>query len=189
MISLTLSVNKLSALSYLSNVKVLESFNFKVIDNYTIEKDNKRYFIRKKTSLSEVEYTLERKKFVGKQTLTLKFVILPKKDSIVLSIDGDSDLLNLFNEKKFINDLMIVDIEKITESKTLMSFRVKKEELPDVINMAISKSIHSTLLLWFSSESKFVRMKIKNGELIERIGEFDALGENVDVLIKQLAVT
>lgn len=190
MISLSVNVQKLTALSYISSLKVLENFGATVIDTHTIEIDQKKYSVWKNITLSEVVYTLERKSIFGRKEKILKFNILEhKKEGIVISIEGDASLLSSFNEKKFMEDLLALDAEKITSSKTLMSLRIKREEVTNIINLALGKSVNSTLLVWFSSENKYVRMKIKNGELIERIGDFSSLGENVDVLIKQLAIT
>jgi len=84
----------------------------------------------------------------------------------------------------------MLDTERMLTSKPLMSLRIRRDEIADVINLAITKSKNSTLLLWLSSEdNKFVRMKIRNGELIEKVGDLTSLGENVDVFIKQLAIT
>ncbi|QIW23553.1 hypothetical protein EWF20_04870 [Sulfolobus sp. S-194] len=189
MLSITLTVNKLSALSYLSSVKVLENFKIKVLNEYEVEIDDKKYNIKKKTSLTEVIYSFEKNSLFGRKNMYLKFSILPRKDGVTISIDGDNKLLERFDEKSFINGIMVEDAENVASSKTLMTLRVKRDDISEVINMALSKSINSTLLLWLSSENKYVRMKIKNGELVEKVGEFSILGENVDVLIKQLAAT
>ncbi|BFH73770.1 hypothetical protein SJAV_17140 [Sulfurisphaera javensis] len=189
MLSLTLTVNKLTALSYVSNVKVLENFNIKVLNEYEVEINGKKYDIKRTIGLNDVNYSFERSSFLGRRIKILKFSLLQRKDGVTISIDGDKILLDSFNEKKFVNDLMLLDTEKLLSSKTLMTMKVKKEEITDVINMALSKSNNTTLLLWLSSDNKYVRMKIKNGELIEKVGEFTSLGENVDVFIKQLAVT
>jgi len=189
MISVTLTVNKLTALSYLSNPKVLEDFDVKVINEFEASIEGKTYLLTKKVNFQDVEYSFTRKKLFKTESLKLKFSILTRKDGLTISITGDDKLLTKFNEKKFIEDLVMLDTERMLASKPLMSLRIKREEIADVINLAITKSKNSTLLLWLSSENKFVRMKIRNGELIEKVGDLTSLGENVDVFIKQLAVT
>lgn len=190
MISVTLTVNKLTALSYLSNPKVLENFNVKVISEFEAIIEGKTYFLAKKADFQDVEYNFTRRKLFKAESLKLKFSVLTRRDGVTISITGDNKLISKFNEKKFVEDLVMLDTEKMLASKPLMTLRIKREEVADVINLAITKSKNSTLLLWLSSEdSKFVRMKIRNGELIEKIGDLTSLGENVDVFIKQLAIT
>jgi len=189
MISVTLTVNKLTALSYLSNPKVLENFKIHVVNEVEAEIDGKQFFFSKKVNLQDVEYSFTRKRLLKVESLTLRFSILTRKDGVTITVSGDNKLLRNFNEKKFVEDLVLLETEKMLTSKPIMSLKVKREEITDIINLAITKSINSTLLLWLSSENKFVRMKIRNGEMIEKIGDFTSLGENVDVFLKQLAVT
>lgn len=189
MISVTLTVDKLTALSYLSNPKVLENFKVKVLNEVEAEIEGKTYFFSEKVNLQDVEYNFSRKKWLKTETLKLKFDILTRRDGVVVTITGDKKLLTNFDEKKFVEDLLLFETEKILTSKPLMSLKVKREEITDIINLAIIKSNNTTLLLWLSSENKFVRMKIRNGELVEKIGDLTSLGENIDVFIKQLAIT
>ena len=189
MITVTLTVNKLTALSFLSNPKVLENFKVHVLNDVEAEIEGKTYLFFKKANLQDVEYNFTRRKLFKTESLTLKFSILTRKDGVTVTINGDKRFLANFNEKKFVEDLVLLETEKILTSRPLMSLKVKREEIADIINLAITKSNNSTLLLWLSSENKFVRMKIRNGEMIEKIGDFTSLGENVDVLLKQLAIT
>ena len=189
MISVTLTVNKLTALSYLSNPKVLENFSVHVMNEVEAEIDGKSFFFSKKVNLQDVEYSFTRKKLLKTESLALKFSILTRRDGVTITVTGDNKLLRNFNEKKFVEDLVLLETEKMLTSKPLMSLKVKREEITDIINLAITKSSNSTLLLWLSSENKFVRMKIRNGEMIEKIGDFTSLGENVDVFLKQLAIS
>lgn len=189
MISLTLTVDKLTALNYITNPKVLETFKIHVLNEVEAEIEGKSFFFSKTSNLQDVEYTFTRKGFLKRHVMSLKFSILARKDGVTISITGDKTIIKNFDEKKFLDDMILLDTERSVASKPLMSLKVKREEVSDVLNLALTKSNNKTLLLWLSSENKYVRMKIKNGEVIEKIGDFTSLGENVDVFLKQLAVT
>lgn len=190
MITVTVTVDRLTVLNYLSDPKVLENFKVKVLDENKAEIEGKTYFFSKNANLQTVEYNFTRKKLFKTETLKLKFDILTRKNENIITITGDKKFLINFNEKKFVEDLMLLEEEKVLTSKPLMSLRIKREEIIDVINLAIAKSSNTTLLLWLSSDNnKLVRMKIRNGELVEKIGDLTSLGENIGVFIKQLAIT
>jgi len=68
MISVTLTVNKLTALSYLSNPKVLEDFDVKVISEFEASIEGKTYFLTKKVNFQDVEYNFTRRKLLSLKT-------------------------------------------------------------------------------------------------------------------------
>lgn len=193
MISLTVNADKISVLEVLSKPeRVLPLFNVSYNkENMSATIRNKVFRVKYKVGLNEVSYEFVREGILRKSVKAIKFDLLTRKDGIVISIDGDSDLLSQFNEKEMVNQIMIVQAEKEARQKSLISMNIKREEIPELLNSVLAKSSGKTLLIWLSSnDNKYLRLKIKNGELVEKIGEFeDLVAEPITVLIKQIAVT
>jgi hypothetical protein len=192
-ISLTVNADKISVLEVISRPeKILPLFNVAYNkENMTAIIKNKTFGVKYRVGLNEVNYEFIREGILRKNIKIIKFVLLAKKDGVVISIDGDSDLLSQFNEKELVNQTMLIQMEKEAKQKSLISMNIKREEIPELLNSVLAKSSGKTLLVWLSSnDNKYLRLKIKNGELVEKIGEFeDLVVEPITVLIKQVAVT
>jgi len=76
-------------------------------------------------------------------------------------------------------------------AKPILTMSVPRDKIPEIIELAISRSLGNIILLWFSSkDDKYVRVKVKNGELVEKIGDFQDISTDlVNVIVKQLAET
>lgn len=195
LITITLSSDKFTVLHFLQEHKrVLRSFR-----NITITKDERilvkgreYHLIKKEVTLFDVVYTLTKPSILGKNTLAIRFSVLPKNSGCTISVSTKPEKFeNEIDEKKFMEEFSIFQTEVLAVAKPILTMSVPRDKIPEIIELAISRSLGNIILLWFSSkDDKYVRVKVKNGELVEKIGDFEDISTDpVDVIVKQLAET
>jgi len=195
LITITLSSDKFTVLHFLQEHKrVLRSFR-----NITITKDERilikgreYHLIKKEVTLFDVIYTLTRPSILGKNTLVFRFSVLPKNSGCTISVSTKPEKFeNEIDEKKFMEEFSIFQAEVLAVAKPILTMSVPRDKIPEIIELAISRSLGNIILLWFSSkDDKYVRVKVKNGELVEKIGDFEDISTDlVNVIVKQLAET
>ena len=193
MITVTLNSDRLTLLQFLLDHKrVLKAFKGVTINDGEIVWGKKGYnLVKKEATLFDVSYCLSRSSFLGKKDIAIKFSILPKNTVCNVSISVSPEKFEgLFDEKRFVEEFKIYQSEFLASIKPLLVLSAKRDEIPEIIETVMTRSVGQMFLLWFSSNSKYVRLKVKNGELVEKIGDFeDISGDIVDVIIKQLAMT
>jgi hypothetical protein len=157
-ISLTVNADKISVLEVISKPeRILPLFNVAYDkENMTAIIKNKTFRVKYRVGLNEVNYEFIREGILRKNIKIIKFVLLAKKDGVVISIDGDSDLLSQFNEKELVNQTMLIQMEKEAKQKSLISMNIKKEEIPELLNSVLAKSSGKTVLVWLSSSVEIV---------------------------------
>ncbi|WP_240872137.1 hypothetical protein [Acidianus infernus] len=69
--------------------------------------------------------------------------------------------------------------------KTIFSGKINKDELEKYLEIAMVKSVNSTVVVILSDERNIVEIKFKGGELVAQKGDLDSLSSPITILIKQ----
>ncbi|BCU71462.1 hypothetical protein [Stygiolobus caldivivus] len=194
MITITLNSDRFTVLHFLQDHRrVMKAFDGFAItkEGVILWKGKEFHLTKKEVSLFDVTYNLSRTSILGRNDITIRFSVLPKNSFCLISVNTEPRKLeSMLNEKKFREEFDIFQSESLALSKPVLAMSVSREKIPEVLELAISKSVGQVLLLWFSSnDDKYVRIKLKNGELIEKIGDFeDISSDSVNVIVKQIAI-
>jgi hypothetical protein len=86
------------------------------------------------------------------------------------------------NEKVF-NNVSIKGL-KIYEMKTVLKKEIQKSELDKILDQALIDSIDKDVVVIIENGNGIVRFHFSNGDLVEREGNLDALGNTLKVLVK-----
>ncbi|MEM4000753.1 MAG: SRPBCC family protein, partial [Saccharolobus sp.] len=73
----------------------------------------------------------------------------------------------------------------IYKMKTIFSGKINKDELEKYLEMAMAKSVNSTVVVILSDERNIVEIKFKGGDLVSQKGEVESLSSPITILIKQ----
>ncbi|QGR19813.1 hypothetical protein [Stygiolobus azoricus] len=73
---------------------------------------------------------------------------------------------------------------KIYEMKTVLRKEIKKSELDKILDQAAIDSIDKDIIVIIENGNGIIRFHFSNGDLVEKEGDLDKLGDNLKVIIK-----
>ncbi|MFP3171105.1 MAG: SRPBCC family protein [Sulfolobaceae archaeon] len=73
---------------------------------------------------------------------------------------------------------------KIYEMKTVLKKEIQKSELDKILNQALLDSIGKDVVVIIEDGNEIVRFHFSDGDLVEKEGNLDALGDTLKVLVK-----
>ncbi|WP_373467962.1 SRPBCC family protein [Acidianus infernus] len=73
---------------------------------------------------------------------------------------------------------------KIYEMRTLLKKEIKKSELDEILEKALAYSIDKDVVVIIEDGNEIVKFHFSNGDLVEKEGNLDSLGDTLKVLVK-----
>jgi len=111
-----------------------------------------------------------------------------------IAINLDADIKKYCEEKKCYTeekdstkksiDNMSFKGLKIYEMKTVLRKEIQKSELDRILDQAAIDSIDKDIIVIIENGNGIIRFHFSNGDLVEKEGDLDTLGNNLKVLIK-----
>ncbi|AAK41106.1 SRPBCC family protein [Saccharolobus solfataricus] len=171
---------------------------------FTIKLKVKRVFTN-----TDIIYLVEKSEGLIKIKSSLRFTIFPSKGGITIVrlvffydgpfesiVKGQADAFyrkgkevfktEMTKEKRIQEEQNGVKGEvSIYEMKTIFSGKINKDELEKYLEIAMVKSVNSTVVVILSDERNIIEIKFKGGELVAQKGDLDSLSSPITILIKQ----